>query len=337
MSIFGFRSAQEPGEADQQNFGPLAALRQFRDNNPGVLGQIGAGMMVGQPGVGLGRATQLRALQAEKRRQEAMDSQERQRKDNATLRYLLGQGYSQDEAQTIVDSGLTGTLLAQKHQEKRWAQEDAKGRGLANYGFTPFLWKDKDGKIHASQLSDQGGAQELNMGEGSIILGPYDKGFDTKRGQVEGGDVGEATATYNRMTAKLPGLQQVVAELDKIADKATYTLGGKAWNEILKQGGFGSTEGAVARQEYNAKVSNVILPWLRDTFGAQFTVSEGQWLRSTLGSDDNTPQEKKAILKAFIEQKIRDVEALGGYTGQGANIPAPSGGVIDARDYFGGQ
>jgi hypothetical protein len=58
-----------------------------------------------------------------------------------------------------------------------------------------------------------------------------------------------------------------------------------------------------------AMVDNQVLPMLRDTFGAQFTVKEGETLRATLGDPDKTPAEKKAVLEAFIEQKIRNIEA----------------------------
>ena len=62
--------------------------------------------------------------------------------------------------------------------------------------------------------------------------------------------------------------------------------------------------------EYVAKVDNQVLPLLRDTFGAAFTVKEGETLRATLGDPNKSPAEKKAVLRAFIEQKKRDVAAL---------------------------
>ena len=96
-------------------------------------------------------------------------------------------------------------------------------------------------------------------------------------------------------------------------------------------------EAAVAREQYIATVNNQILPMLRDTFGAQFTVQEGESLKATLGAPNKSPQEKQAVLKAFIEQKKRDVEALGIQSGQITPSPGGAPGVVDYTDYFGGQ
>ena len=46
-----------------------------------------------------------------------------------------------------------------------------------------------------------------------------------------------------------------------------------------------------------------------------FTVKEGESLRATLGDPDKAPAEKQAVLKAFIDQKTRDLEALANRTG----------------------
>ncbi len=131
------------------------------------------------------------------------------------------------------------------------------------------------------------------------------KAADVAAGKAQG----EAVASYRSMATKLPGLQGVVNELDKIAEEATYTLAGQGRDAVARQFGI-TTGGALARTKYIAMVDNQILPLLRDTFGAQFTAAEGEKLRATLGDADKSPQEKQAVLKAFIEQKKRDVEAL---------------------------
>ena len=128
--------------------------------------------------------------------------------------------------------------------------------------------------------------------------------------RAEGAAQGEDQALLKSMESKLPGLETVVAELDKLADAATYTMGGQAVNWGLKQIGLEPREAAIARTEYIAKVDNQVLPMLRDTFGSAFTVTEGETLRATLGDPNKSPEEKKVVLRAFIEQKKRDVEAL---------------------------
>ena len=119
---------------------------------------------------------------------------------------------------------------------------------------------------------------------------------------------GESLSELGRAKAALPGLTEVVNKLITLSDVATYTLAGKAFDEVTKQLGFGATEGATARAKMESLVSNQILPLLRDTFGAQFTEREGESLRKTMLDIDASPAQKKEILNAFLEQKIRDIE-----------------------------
>lgn len=151
---------------------------------------------------------------------------------------------------------------------------------------------------------------------------------DTAVGQ----DRGEATALAESWKSKLPGLRQVVDELGTLADTATYTIAGQAWDEVMKQLGQEPSDAAVARAKYIAMVDNQVLPLLRDTFGAQFTVEEGKSLRATLGDPNKSPAEKKAVLEAFIDQKYRDLEALQSRAG-GAMPSAP--GVDDILSTYG--
>jgi hypothetical protein len=153
---------------------------------------------------------------------------------------------------------------------------------------------------------------------GQIPKDIYGAGYDRAAGTAAGKSQGEAQALYQSMTAKMPGVEQVVKKLDSLANDATYTLGGQALDASRRQLGLPPRDSAKARAEYIATVSNQILPLLRDTFGAQFTAKEGDTLMATLGDPDKSPQEKQAVLKAFIEQKRRDIEALARQTGQSA-------------------
>jgi hypothetical protein len=121
---------------------------------------------------------------------------------------------------------------------------------------------------------------------------------------------GEDHAAMESLGSKMAGLETVVGQLDELADKATYTYAGQAYDAIGKQMGLEPREAALARAEYIAMVDNQVLPLLRETFGAAFTQKEGETLRATLGNANASPSEKKAILRAFIEQKRRDMEAL---------------------------
>lgn len=208
-------------------------------------------------------------------------------------------------------------------------------------------YEDADGNVHYGQIGNRGTFKPIDMGEGNKALSPtktvntkteqitYDRygnelfrtpinnqeaARDTKIGQGEG----EAVLDYQSLASKMPGLEHVVTQLDQLADQATYTWSGTLTDDIRRQMGAEPRDSAVARQTYISMVDNQILPLLRDTFGAQFTEREGASLRATLGNPDLHPKEKQAVLKAFIEQKRRDVEALAARTGNAQPAaPAP--------------
>lgn len=119
---------------------------------------------------------------------------------------------------------------------------------------------------------------------------------------------GETLTSLARAQAALPGLKDVVAKLGILADTGTHTMTGKGFDVLVKELGFGSTKGATARAKMTAIVNNQVLPLLRDTFGAAFTVAEGESLRATLLDVDAAPEQKKATLNAFLDQKVRDIK-----------------------------
>jgi hypothetical protein len=149
-------------------------------------------------------------------------------------------------------------------------------------------------------------------------------GGAAERARADGRTQGAADVTSRaelaEMQRNMPGLMTVVGQLDALADTATYTMGGQALDFAKKQLGMDPGDGAIARAEYIATVDNQVLPLLRQTFGAAFTAKEGDTLRATLGDPDKSPAEKKAVLRAFIAQKKRDLEARGG------TVPGTEGG-----------
>ena len=145
----------------------------------------------------------------------------------------------------------------------------------------------------------------------------YDKGF----GRVEGTTDAENIALYESVSSKMPGLKSVVDQLAALSDTATYTQSGQAMDAVKREFGLPVGQGAIDRTSYMAIVDNQVLPLLKDTFGAAFTVQEGESLRATLGNPDLSPPEKKAVLDAFIEQKYRTIEAMQ------RNLPGQGGGT----------
>ena len=88
------------------------------------------------------------------------------------------------------------------------------------------------------------------------------------------------------------------------------TGAGQLANLFRRQLGLDVGEGAIARAEYDSVVNNQILPLLRITFGAAFTETEGDKLKATLGDIDASPAEKKAVLRAFINQKRAQLKSM---------------------------
>lgn len=155
-----------------------------------------------------------------------------------------------------------------------------------------------------------------------------DAAYDTAYGAGLGKDQAEVTNSADSLESKMVGLRGVVDELRDLSETATYTMGGRLLDEGRKQLGMGISEAGVDRAKYIAIVDNQVLPLLKDTFGAAFTVQEGESLRATLGDPDKSPQEKQAVLEAFIAQKERDLAALQQQSGQ------TSSQVTDFNDYF---
>lgn len=128
-----------------------------------------------------------------------------------------------------------------------------------------------------------------------------------KLAEKEAIERGDVLTDLGRMEASLPGVKEVVNELLELSDIATSTLGGKAFDFVVKQSGFGSTKGATAKAKMEAIVDNQVLPLLKETFGAAFTATEGESLKASLVDPDSSPAQRKAQLDAFLAQKERNV------------------------------
>lgn len=217
--------------------------------------------------------------------------------------------------------------------------------GVDEQGNAILLQVDKAGQAHQTKMPAGVRVQKAPLvkdtGTSFIVMDPITrevvqeipKNVAEAAAQAASGKArGEDTASYESLDSKMPGLEKVVSDLDKLSQEATYTKAGVAYDAITRQMGMEPREAAVARSKYIAMVDNQVLPLLRDTFGAQFTVQEGESLRATLGNPDLSPPEKQEVLKAFIEQKRRDVQALGRRTGQspGAERMGTAGEWTDA-------
>jgi len=234
-------------------------------------------------------------------------------------------------------------LQAQAQAQKLQREATDPNTGETFYG-NPIAVQQPDGKVAYGQIGNKGTFKPIQLGEGQSFAPPtktidtgteivivdqagnvisrtpkqnFQAAYDTASGSAGAKSDAETKSEYSSITSKMPGLYSVVDRLKDLADKATYTIPGQIVDWGLNQAGAKPREGAVARAEYTAIVDNQILPLLRDTFGAQFTQEEGARLSKTLGDPDKSPVEKQALLRAFIEQKERDISALETKMGKG--------------------
>jgi hypothetical protein len=217
-------------------------------------------------------------------------------KPSEAVQFLTGGGNVQSSQALPDQSGVIMTMRDGSIAVKTVGGETLQGQ-------TALDFVNQAQEAYAEQQRDIYGARAVGKGEGQRRV---DEAIDVAERQ-----------------RNIGSLRVVVDQLNALSDTATYTLLGQAANEVKKQLGLVPSEGAIARSEYIAVVDNQILPLLRETFGAAFTVKEGETLRATLGDPNKTPAEKKVVLDAFIAQKERDLQAR---TGQPAPQVAPSGG-----------
>jgi len=189
------------------------------------------------------------------------------------------------------------------------------------------------GEVAQSQAvikgAKSGAREEAELGAQSRLL--PDIRAQIKRAESEATAQGETATALTRAKAAMPGLLDVSDKLKKLADVATYTTTGRLVDLAAKELGFGSTKGGTARSTMTSVVDNQVLPLLRDTFGAAFTVTEGDRLRDSLLDPDASPEAKKATLDAFIDQKYRNIETQERELGVSATPNQPSRIKFDAQ------
>jgi hypothetical protein len=123
---------------------------------------------------------------------------------------------------------------------------------------------------------------------------------ETKFASEVGKDLGESQAQYSTLKASYPQLIDTTDRLAKLAQVATYTKAGK-WNDAAKrQLGINVGDAGEAAAEMTTIIDVEVLPLLKPTFGAAFTVNEGEWLRNTMGNPDLSPEEKVSQIQARV-------------------------------------
>jgi len=188
-----------------------------------------------------------------------------------------------------------GDSAKQKEQERKFNYDQY---GTANApNMTPS----------ANALPQVPGAAPQSSGSGMSYKQRQQVNYEQKK--AEGAKMAEDADLLKTMEANMPALNEMTTELKRLSEDATYTKVGQGLDLLAKETGFGSTDGALARKTFEATVNNSVLPLLRVTFGAAFTVAEGESLKKTLGDLDATPDEKIAVIDAFIKNKQREIQS----------------------------
>jgi hypothetical protein len=199
----------------------------------------------------------------------------------------------------------------------------------------------------AFSISKSGVGQGNTYSDGRItpMAGKDETAKNEEAAKSMGKEVGKAEGehlnAYEDFMAAAPGLNEFGNRLYQLADIATYTATGQARDAFMRQFNFDPTDAARAKAEVETMIDTEILPLLRPTFGAQFTVKEGEWLRATMGNQNLSPGEKKAQIAARMASWQRQAERMARRTGKPApakdtfqiNQPKPTSGGFEILGY----
>lgn len=293
----------------------LAGFRNWAGDNRSTLAGLGAGLLSGRPGAGVQEGIAQDDAYATMKKAEA----ERQQNLNQTQQWLQS-NYPQYASLPAAEGWQIAMADMAAQRNAATGVPDAPS-SVREWEYFTSLPPEQQGQYlrmkRASPFLDIGtgfvSPDPLNPGHVAgpeIVKDNFTPAYDSAAGTASGKVDVETQTSFDSLNSKLPGLKQVVTELGDLAEKATYTITGQLWDDVVRETGNLPTEGALARTKYMSMVDNQVLPLLRDTFGAAFTVQEGESLRATLGAPNKSPAEKKAVLEAFIEQKVRDLQAL---------------------------
>lgn len=202
-----------------------------------------------------------------------------------------------------------------------------KGQGATIMAARQLMAEDKTLTFaDAYSLAKSGAGQGNTVRDGQIM--PMGGKQDTLQGdetsKAKGKELGKAWGeninSYEDFIAAAPGLNEFGNRLYQLADIATYTKTGELRDGFMRQFGFDPGDAARAKAEATTMIDTEILPLLKPTFGAAFTVKEGEWLRATMGDQNLSPPEKKAQIEARMASWQRHAERLARRIG----VDAPS-------------
>jgi hypothetical protein len=235
----------------------------------------------------------------------------------AGLRQISGGGASASDkawqpipVQVKVDEDDDGNPIYEtKLVGSKYSQKDGFGTetvDLPGSIFAPVKDKAAAGAEGAAEGKAQGEANVAN-----IIAGTKAKIISAqKKAESEAKGLGETKVAYRKLKASMPALVEVTNELKGLAEVATYTKGGRAWDALVRELGFKPGKGATASAKYGAIVKNQVMPLLKATLGAAFTNEERKAMEATMGDESLSASEKHEQLDAFMRSKELSLETM---------------------------
>lgn len=177
--------------------------------------------------------------------------------------------------------------------------------------------------IAAAQAGQKKGAETQAQKDVELDMNPK-IAERTAESTETGKGMGEAKNLYDDFMAAQPGLKTAGNKLYQLAVAATYTMSGKARDMFLRQFNFDPGDSAAARAAMKNTIQVEVLPLLKATFGGNMSITEGEWLLSTLGDDSLSPREKRAQIESRMEGWQREAERRARRVG----APAPAANMF---------
>ena len=331
-----------PQQTDQPR-GLFGGLSRFNENHPGFL--MGAGSVVAGKDLSPAYAYSMGAKKDKKA--QAAEA----RKNNATKQWLIGQGYSPEEAQQIVDSGAAGSFLKPK--------KGMAGDGVS-YSKDPVFGTDpKTGKTVLGTIGDDGSFKKIDTGDFDVAAGidKIDAGthwllYDKRTGRLVGQEpkdlrgaerekgIGEAEG---KAAASAPGdfqAGQIALDLiDQIRTNPALETGtgfsSKIWNWLPGSSGY-DFQNLVDQAKSGAFLTAV--QQMRG-LGALSNV-EGSAATQAI-TRMNTATSKEAFLQALADYEAIVMQGMENARNRGANsgvnMPPAGGGAVPGAPSGGNQ
>ena len=207
--------------------------------------------------------------------------------------------------------------MVQQFMQMGMSEADAFDKAYAMKRASPQEYGQRAEAVNAANLQGKpaiAGAEEMAKKNADI-----DTAADLKSQDAIGVARGAADVDLAKIEASMPQIKKTVSDLKNLAQAATYTVGGKLYNDALRQLGQPMSAGGNARAEYDARIKNVLLPSLKASFGSRVTNYDINYAQSILGDPNLSPSEKEVQLNAFLDQKYeqtktdkRTLQNLGG-------------------------